>query len=180
MSNLNKWDYSGVSDVCYSDVKQESYKKAAAFLVDNVEDWGGGTSWASRYFKNYRNVEGSQNENVDEVADLVEYTSDVENILMREVLEYNTEWKKILENVKKSFRKKFCLIVSTPFVDKTRIGVWHKPVKADGSHGEGVIPEMYFNPQDIRDLFKDYKTSEEDIKTDHLYGHDWIYYVEKT
>jgi len=179
----HKWDYSGVDSVCFADIKQESYKKSAKFLGDSCEDWGCGTTWSKRYFKKYRGIDGSINKYVDEVVDLVEYTSNVDNILMREVLEYNKDWKKVLENVKKSFRKKFCLVISTSFVKKTRVGVWYKPMNADGSfrEKEEKVPEMYFNKQDILDEFpKDkYKVKEETIKTKHLYGTDWILYVEK-
>lgn len=181
MSNLGKWDYSGLSMACFSDTKQESYKKAAIFLEDNVEDWGGGTGWAKKFFKKYKNIDGSLSKNTDIVADLSLYISDCENILMRESLEYNENWKEILENVKKSFRKKFCLIISTPTVRKTRVGVYHKVRKADGSIGEGKIAEMYFNKQDILNCFpkSKYKVKNEIIKTNHLYHQDWIIYVER-
>lgn len=164
-----KWDYSKTSQVCYSDSDCQSYKKSAEFLGDTVEDWGGGTGWAKRYFKNYRNVDFSPHTNTDEVADLVNYTSDVDNILMREVLEYNTEWKKILDNVKKSFKKKFCLIISTPFTDKTHISC----VSKNG------IKEYRFKKEDILNEFNGYKLKEETVKTDHLYGQDWILYVQR-
>lgn len=181
MSNMHKWDYSGLSEACFSDHKQESYKKSATFLGDTVEDWGCGSGWAKRYFKNYIGIEGSEAKNVDILIDLSDYTSNVPNILMREVLEYNTNWEQILDNVKKSFSEKFCLIISTPFVEKTRIGVWHKTRKANGSDGEGKIPEMYFAKEDILKCFpeKEYTISKETIKTNHLYGHDWILYVTK-
>lgn len=171
----HKWDYSGLGEACYSDARQESYKKAAEFLGDDVEDWGCGTGWARQYFKKYHGIDGSVSRDIHEATDLVTYTSDADNILLREVLEYNTEWKQILDNVKKSFKKKFCLIVSTPFVEKTRIGFWHK------SYNGGKIPEMYFNKKDLQDFFPDdeFTTREETITTDHLYHQDWIFYVER-
>lgn len=178
-SMLNIWDYSGVDEVCYADEKQESYKKAAEFLGDSCEDWGCGTGWAKRYFTKYKGIDGSQAKYVNEVADLVNYTSSVDNILMREVLEYNIEWKKILDNVKKSFKKKFCLIISTPFVEETKISLVEKVFRV----GRGIveITEFCFNKQDILDFFPDreYKLKEETIETNHLYGQDWILYVEK-
>jgi hypothetical protein len=182
MSNLNKWDYSGTDQMCFSDVKQESYKKAAQFLGDTVEDWGGGTGWAKRYFKNYKNIDGSLSKYCDVHADLTEYTSDCDNILMRQVLECDENWRKILENVKVSFRKKFCLIVFTPQVKKTRVGHLHTPVRADGTKMKGeVISEIYFNKQDILDYFPDseYKVKEEYIDTQQGYRKEWICYVEK-
>jgi hypothetical protein len=183
MSMLNKWDYSGCDEMCFSDVNQESYKKAAEFLGDTVEDWGCGTGWAKRYFKNYRGIDGSLHRNVDEQVDLVTYTSKVDNILMRQVLECNVEWRKILENVKKSFQKKFCLVIYTPFVNKTRVGSLHVPVKADNTRMDSsmAIPEINFNKQDILDCFpeSEYRVREEEIKTTQGYGRDWVIYVEK-
>jgi len=147
---------------------KESYKKSADFLGNNVEDWGCGTGWAKRYFKNYKGIDGSLSKGVIEATDLADYTSEVDNILMREVLEYNIEWKKVLDNVKKSFKKKFCLIISTPFAKETHVHEWFRD-----------IPEMQFRKQDILDQFKGYKVKKETIKTDHLYKQDWILYVER-
>lgn len=178
----HKWDYSGVSEMCFSDEKQESYKKSAEFLGDTVEDWGCGTGWSKRYFKNYKGIDGSLSKEVTEAIDLTTYTSDVNNILIRWVLETNSEWKQILENVKKSFRKRFCLIICNPFTDETHIGYYHTPIKADGTEMEGqTIPEIYFNKQDLLDCFpeSEYRVSEETIKVKHGYGKEWILYVEK-
>ena len=180
-SMLGKWDYSKISQTCYSDHKCESYKKAAEFLGDTVEDWGGGTGWAERYFKKYRNVDGSAHPNVDEIADLQYYTSKVDNILMRQVLETNKNWRLVLENAIKSFKKKFCLVVYTPFVDETRVGRYEPVITHDGKDTGDTTPEIYFNKQDILDYFpKDkFKVSEEEVKTDQGYRRDWILYVEK-
>ena len=178
-SMLNKWKYGKVGQVCYSDPKQESYKKAAKFLGGEVEDWGCGTGWAKKYFKNYKGIDGSPSEFVkpDEIVDIVNYTSNVNNILMREVLEYNIKWKRIIDNVKKSFKKKFCLIISTPFADETHVGAEYKSI----AKGVGMIPEILFKKQDILDMFPktDFKLKEETIKTNHLYNQDWILYVER-
>lgn len=167
---LNKWDYSQVDEVQFSDKNQESYKKAAEFLGDDpVEDWGGGTGWAGHFIKNYRNIDAGTHKRIDETVDIVNYRSNGYNILMREVLEYIPEWKRVLENVKASFKDKFCLIISTPFADETHIS----------AHSQKDVPEIRFKKQDILDEFKEYKTREELIKTDHLYNQDWILYVEK-
>lgn len=181
-TGAGKWAHSEIWDVCYSDPKCESYKKAAEFLGNTVEDWGGGTGWARRYFEDYRNVDGSYHENVDELVDLVDYTSDVENILMRQVLETNVDWKIILENVKKSFRNKFCLVVGTPFVKKTRFGPQNPVVTSTGVVLEGeYVQEVYFNKQDILDMFPEdeYEISEEEVETGQYYHKDWILYVKK-
>lgn len=178
-SMKNRWDYSGVSEMCFSDDSETSYKKSAEFLGDTVEDWGCGTGWSKRYFKNYTGVDGSLGY-VTKTVDLVNYTSDVDNILMRQVLETNTEWRAILENVKKSFRKKFCLVIMTPFVEETKANATYPITKSDGTVLEDKrVSEMFFNKQDILDYFKDCKVSEEVVPTDIGYGSEWILYVEK-
>lgn len=182
-SMLNKWDYSGVDEVCYSDDKCISYQKAADFLGDTVEDWGCGTAWAKRYFKNYRGIDGSPHKYVDEVVDLIHYTSDVDNILMRQVLECNEDWKVILENVIKSFKKKFCLIVFTPFADETHVAEVEPVIRLDHTPDERTISIIYFNKQDILNYFPasdGFLVSEESITTNQGYGRDWILYVERT
>jgi len=165
MNRMEKWDYSKVSDVCYSDQKEESYKKASEFLGDTVEDWGCGTAWARRYFKNYRGVDIVPSKWNKNIADLTDYTSDVENILLRQVIECSKEWDKILENAKKSFRKKLCLVICTP---RARVTHW-------SNYG------MRFKKKDILDMFpeSEFKVKEEDIKTDQYCKTDWIIYVER-
>lgn len=181
---LFKWDYSGVDQVCFSDQKCESYIKAAKFLGDSCEDWGCGTGWAKRYFKEYKGIDGSPSREVpkENVVDLVNYTSSVDNILMRQVLEANIEWRKILENVKKSFKKKFCLIIYTPLDTETKQIADYEMVKADDSVIEGItVPELSFKREDILTYFqeKEFKVSEESIKTEQGYGMEWILYVER-
>jgi hypothetical protein len=183
-SMKGKWDYSGSTMMCFSDTEMSSYKKSAEFLGrdEPVEDWGCGTGWSKRYFRNYVGVDGSEHPSVDILVDLIEYESDIDNILMRQVLECNDKWEIILDNVIKSFRKKFCLIIYTPFVDKTRVGYYHKVRFADGTYSEDLtICEMYFNKQDILDKFppEKFKVSEEEIKTNQGYGRDWVLYVER-
>ena len=179
---LNKWDFSGVDQVCFSDQKQESYIKAAEFLGDTVEDWGGGTGWAKQYFRNYKNIDGSRSKYIDVHADLAEYTSDCDNILMRQVLETNHEWKQILENVKQSFRKRFCLVMITPFSEETRVYETEPVRLADGTTREGEFIDMIsFKKEDILSLFpaREYAVREETIKTNQGYGEEWCLYVEK-
>ena len=171
-----------MGDVCYSDSECASYKMAAKFLGDNVEDWGGGTGWARRYFKEYRNVDFSGHKNVDEIIDLTEYTSSVDNILIRQVLDAEERWEKIIENAKKSFKKKLCIIVGTPRVKKTRLGTVEPVFLADGSKVIGeYYQEMCYNPEDIKAFFPEgeYRITEEEVETNQYYHKDWILYVEK-
>jgi len=163
-------DYSGVDSVCYSDSKQESYKKAGEFFGElPVEDWGGGTGWVKRYIKGkYRNIDGSPHPQVDEVVDLADYTSTGWNILIRQVLGCaGGVWKQILANALKSFDKKLCIIIGTPFVETTL------------TQGD-FIKENYFNKQDLlANIPEGLKVTEETVDTDQYYQRDWIIYVEK-
>ena len=70
----------------FSDQNEESYKKSAAFLgdIDPIEDWGCGMGWSKRYFPNcqYKGIDGSLGF-VTETTELTDYTSDIDNILLR-------------------------------------------------------------------------------------------------
>lgn len=183
---LDKWDYTGVSAVCYSDsYNQYSYIKPAEFLGNGqVEDWGGGTGWAKKYFSGpYKNIDGSKHPNVDVVTDLTNYVSKCDNILMRQVLEFNWNWEKILTNVKKSFQKKFCLVVMTPLVTETHIDKIDPVVNHLGEElPENNTPNIFFNKQDILKYFpasEGYKVSEELHDVDRIWPQEWILYVEK-
>jgi len=170
-SMLSKWDYSGVDSVCYSDANQESYKKSAEFLGDSVEDWGCGTGWSKRFFKSYRGIDGSAHYNVDEIVDLTTYTSTGNNILIRQVLELNVEWRKVLDNAKKSFKDRLCIVIFTPFTEETHVA----EVEESG------ISIIYFNKQDVLDYFpsSEFVVKEEVIKTQQGYNQDWIIYIER-
>lgn len=180
---LDKWDYSGASTMCFSDHNQESYKKSAQFLGGGqVEDWGCGTCWSKKYFTDYRGIDGSYHPCVDEIVDLVSYTSNVDNILIRQTLSCNKGWAKILENAKLSFKKKLCLVIYTPFAPTTKEGYVHTVRDASGVLSKQLtITEMYFNPQDILDFFpeSEYIVTHEEVQTTQLYNRDWIIYVEK-
>lgn len=173
--------------MCYSDPNEEPYKKAAAFLDNGglVEDWGCGTGWAKRYFSEYRGLDGAPSSYVKaaDVVDLVHHVSNplVPNILCKHALEYNIEWLQIFDNIKRSFTRRFCLITSTPEAEVTHIDNYQPIRYADGSVSDQAIPEFFFNRQDIRDQFPldTYWITEETITTDHLYGSDWILYVER-
>lgn len=185
-SMLYKWDFSGADQMCFSDHNCESYIKSAKFLGGGqVEDWGCGTGWAKQYFKDYKGIDGSPSKVVskEDVVDLVNYTSSVDNILIRQVLECNVDWRKILENVKKSFKKKFCLVIYTPIdLVETKVLADYAITKADGIVvSTYTIPEITFKKEEILAYFPttEFKVSEETIKTNQGYGQEWILYVER-
>lgn len=179
-SMLGKWDkwYKNVDTMGafrYGDTI--TYRLAADFMadIDEVEDWGCGTGGFKRFYKGkYTGIDGSANPFVDKIADLREYRSSVDGIVMRHVLEHNYDWKSVLENAVASFNKKLCIIFFTPFVDET------KEVAHNKKHGVDV-PDIAFNRKDIERLFEGLRWSSQDnIKTRTGLGIEHIYYIEKS
>lgn len=183
-SMLDKWTYIPGGMVCFSGPKQISYKKAGEFLGKDVpmEDWGGGTGWAKKYFTHYKNIDAATHEAIDIKVDLANYTSSVDNILIRQVLCYNWKWKKIIENAKKSFKKKLCIIINHPLVVKTTIYGESPVVDTKGrSLKKNITPDIYFAKKDILSLFppEEYRVKDEILETDTPFGQEWAVYVEK-
>ncbi len=109
-----------------------SYQLGALFLEDckQVEDWGCGYSTFRRFCLSprYIGIDGSESPGADSVRDLRHYTSHVDGIFLRHVLEHNpTGWRQILLNALQSFSKKMVLAVYTPFGDVTRNVRRHAP-----------------------------------------------------
>lgn len=127
-TNTGKWD------AVYQDLSEErvwgdetTYRLAAEYLadVDVVEDWGCGSGGFRHFCKTkYIGIDGSATPFADKIVDLASYTSSADGILLRHVLEHNLDWEKILDNAVKSFRKKLCIILFTPFGRETRTIVY--------------------------------------------------------
>ena len=175
---LGKWDswyknIHGMSSFRYGNTV--TYQMAEDFLTDlAVEDWGCGTGGFKRIHKGaYIGVDGSKTPHVDKIADLRSYKSKVEGIVMRHVLEHNYGWKKILKNALSSFNKKLCIIIFTPFSDKTQVISQNKKFGID-------VPDISFSKKDIEKHLKGFNwTLKENIKTKTGYGVEHVYFIEK-
>lgn len=177
---LGKWDK------WYKNVKKMSsfrygntitYKLAADFLsdMDEVEDWGCGTGGFKRLYKgNYKGIDGSKTPFVDKVADLRQYRSSVNGIVMRHVLEHNYDWERILKNALASFNKKLCIIFFTPF-NKDRP---HQVITHNNKYGVDV-PNISFTHEEIKKCLGDLDYVVEEHKTKTGYGLETIYYITK-
>jgi hypothetical protein len=123
MSNLGKWDdwYKNLSPATPSAFRYAdtvTYLIAAAFTADmeEVEDWGCGAGGFKRFCRGrYIGIDGSKTPFADKIVDLCAYTSSVDGIVIRHVLEHNYNWTEILKNAMKSFRRKLCVVLFTPF-----------------------------------------------------------------
>ncbi|MCE9584599.1 MAG: class I SAM-dependent methyltransferase [Planctomycetes bacterium] len=150
-----------------------TYQKGMEFLddCDVVEDWGCGTAFAKMHRKRgtYVGVDGSPSPFTDRIADLREYRSQADGIFMRHILEHNFEWRRILENAVASFRKKFVLIMFTPFVAET------KQIATNWSN----IPDLSFRKEDLTQCFQGLTWREEALTTDTQYRTECVFYIER-
>jgi hypothetical protein len=153
-----------------------TYEKAARFLgnLATVEDWGCGWAWFRRYlndFIRYTGIDGSASPFADRVADLTQYTSEVEGILVRHVLEHNVAWAEILDNALRSFTKRMVLVLATPFADVTHV------VRYDRAVG---VPVIAFAKTDLVRRFAGLRwTLDENLRTDTQHGVEHVFYLEK-
>lgn len=142
-SNVDKWSswYSGLTEPApYGDVT--SYHAADRFLHDcvTVEDWGTGRGWFKTLRPDSVGVDGSWSKFCDVHVDLTDYTTSVDGILLRHVLEHNYEWQAILRNAIVSAQHKLYVILFTPVVDET-----HAIAFAE----DPGVPDISFNIDDI-------------------------------
>ena len=152
----------------------ETYEKPISWLLetcDSIEDWGCGYAYARRFAEGrYYGVDGSPEASLyaDEICDLTARKSDVDGIFMRHILEHNYAWRDVLENAVASFRKRFVLIMFTPFGKHTAPMANH------------ALIDMSFRKEDITDYFKDFTiVREEHLMTDTQYKQEHIFYVSK-
>jgi hypothetical protein len=181
-SNLGKWDrwYENLDSQTMSAFRYGdtvTYRMAAAFMVDvkMLEDWGCGAAGFKRFYRgSYVGVDGSHTPFADRIVDLCEYESNADGILIRHVLEHNYRWEAILDAAVRSFNKKLCLILFTPFADRT------KEIAQNRQHGVDV-PDICFCRQDIERKFSDLRWELfQDIATPTGYGMEHVYFVWKT
>ena len=180
-SNISKWDgwYENVNSEIMSAFRYAdtiTYRMAAAFMVDvkEVEDWGCGTGGFKRFYRGkYTGIDGSRTPFADKIVDLCNYESNVDGIVIRHVLEHNYQWEKILEAAVRSFTKKLCVILFTPFSDTT------KEIAHNRQHGVDV-PDLSFCREDIESKFSALCWELFDnISTPSGYGTEHIYFVWK-
>jgi hypothetical protein len=178
VSNLNKWD------VWYSSLKNvqpygatESYKIGAEYLSDcsTVEDWGCGKGWFRKILSqdiNYVGLDGTHNQFVDKHVDLEKYTSKVEGLFMRHVLEHNYGWENVLKNALESFIKKMVLVFFTPWSDGQ--------TKQIGFTDSVGVPDLSFSKNDIEKYMIGFEYEYiELVSPETTYGIEYVYLIKK-
>jgi hypothetical protein len=176
--NAGKWDgwYKSLRvaqrGTMYGDVT--TYYMAGAFLTGcaTIEDWGCGAGGFKRFCPgDYVGVDGSQTPYASKVVELTTYQSESDGILLRHVLEHNYNWPKIVVGAVKSFRRKLCIILFTPFSDTTR--------EIGHNRARGIdVPDLALAPGDIEAHFAglSWKLFRE-IQTKSQYGVENVYCV---
>jgi len=180
----DKWNY-WYRDLNADDLGSFRYGDTVTYTLgytylqdcDKIEDWGCGTGGFKRFFLNgdlhkYIGVDGSKTPFADIKTDLTGYISNVDGIFMRHVLEHNYEWKQILENALKSFKKKMCLVLFTEFSSET------KEIAHNLKHGVDV-PDLSFNKNELIELFEIYDIKHEliTINTATGYNIEHVFYL---
>lgn len=102
----------------------------------------------------------------------LEVVLELARILMRHILEHNYEWEKILKNAILSFSRRMCLVIFTPFRDKTHV------IKIDKPHEK--VPLISFKKGDLTKHFVgiDWVLAE-NLSTATQFGIEHIFFLEK-
>lgn len=158
-------------------------KLAGGFLnqdnISTIQDWGCGYGGFKDYIgeqQQYVGVDGSKTRYADVIADLETYTSDVDAIHVRHILEHNPGWLNILKNSLQSFNKRMVLTLFTPWQDETKV-IQRYP----NFNNTGVeMVDIGFARKDIISHFEGIKWSAiENIKTETLYHVEHTFLLEK-
>lgn len=113
----------------------DSYKEAAEWLEPcrDIADWGGGPGHFKAHLHfpmetQYTLVDGTEQDTPDLIlgdrrvlADLADYHQPSDGILLRHVLEMTHDWKQVLTNAVKAFRRRMVIVTFTPHVRRTHL-----------------------------------------------------------
>jgi glycosyltransferase involved in cell wall biosynthesis len=154
-----------------------TYKRAGAYLsgVGQVEDWGCGSAYFQRFIplENYRGVDDHPSSLGQVVADLADFRSTTDGILLRHVLEHDRRWRTILRNALASFRKRMVIVISTPFKHATT-----EVVRTEREQSAHV--EIHFARADLVREFRGIAFRiEENVKTESPHQREHLFYLSK-
>lgn len=145
---------------------ERTYKDTVAWLDEIggvLEDWGCGTAYAKKYVKKskYVGIEGSPNQWVPgPPIDLVEYRSTADCILLRDVLDHNPEWEKLLQNAIDSFQRRMVIVFFHYFGPETKV------IHINTAPQHKGIPDIQFKREDIMKHVAPYLVKEYTVPAD--------------
>ncbi len=148
----------------------DTYQLAAGWLSEcpDVADWGGGAGAFGPYLPpavRYRVVDGTLQSTDQHLVDLRTFTEPASGILIRHVLELNSDWRRVLRNALASFRQRMAVVTFTPDVSLTCL---HKM--------KSGWPVMHFDPRELRFEMGRWLVRDEMVPTSHP---ERIYYLER-
>lgn len=155
-----------------------SYIEAANFLssCSKVEDWGSGLGGFKLYRPDAIGIDGSDGE-LDRKADLRYYTSKVEGVHLRHVLEHNWEWQKITRNALSSATKKIVITFFIPLLkdEETKI------IMVGRGENRG-IPDIAISEKEFLEIIDEFKYKIENIErkfiySDTQYGCEEVFFI---
>jgi len=184
VSRLGLWEYAYRGEhprAVYGDAT--TVRVAGGYLnrdaITSVEDWGcglGGFKHCIGDWQRYVGIDGSHSPYADLIVDLEKYTSSVDAIHLRHVLEHNPGWSRVLANALQSFRRRMVLTIFTPFQNSTQV-----IARYPNFNGTGVeMIDIGFARRDIVHPFGDVRWfSIENIRTETQYGMEHMFFLEK-
>lgn len=175
-SNVGKWSrwYGLLGDEPEPYGDTITYQAGAEWLAEcpQVEDWGCGKGWMSRFVEpaRYRGLDGSYSRFADEVVDLALYRSQTPGLFMRHVLEHDYRWRDILDNAVASFTDRMVLVLFTPLQKETRELAFNP---------DPGVPDIGFAKRDITDRFGDVVWKAKTVETRTQYGSETSFYLRR-
>lgn len=171
-----KWDalYKGATEQRRYGEHDVTYQVAANWLAGlTVEDWGCGLGWFRKFHQGpYTGVDGSHSRFADKIAELTEYKSECEGILLRHVLEHNADWETVLSNALQSCTKRMAIVLFIPVGSQTKV---LNTATLPGGH---VVPNVQLDGVRLGQLIGPHlkETGTASRKTE--YNAEWWYLLE--
>lgn len=175
---IGKWNYTGLGKVIYG--HPESYQRAGIWFDEVggvLEDWGCGCCAMRDYVKKceYIGLDGSVNDYYERYpVDLANYISRVHCLLLRDVIDHNVEWEKVLANAVSSFTKRMVLVIFHDLGPETKVLFHHASPKFPG------VPDLQFSLGDLFKHIEPYLRRIENIPADdNSPNNETMFYLEK-
>lgn len=164
---INRWNYQNLGQVHYG--HDYSYAIPCQWFDEVgglLEDWGCGCAMAKAFVKKcrYLGIDGSANEYADRCGvDLRDYVSTADCILLRDVLDHNVEWEKVLQNALNSFQKRMVIVVFRALGPETKVVFVNTSEKYPG------VPDLQFCRTDLLKHIQPYLVREEQFANETLF-----------
>ncbi len=159
------------------------FSESAAFRIgaewlrgcETVADWGCGGGLLREHVTpgRYIGIDGSKTWAVDVVADLIKYREPSDGLFMRNVLEHNYAWDRILRNAVSAFRQRMVLALFTPWHDGQESSC---ELRFEEEYG---VPTLAFRRDAIERHLDGLRFDLLELDSGSFYKADHVYLIEK-